>query len=404
MLIDVFDHSVRLIQDFTADPHELDLAINSISINPTTANSTRLFGALVEASKRLPAQAYTLNSMVQGQMVLISDAVDNANIETEAEANTAIAGRTLYAIGVGNNVDAAALQRLATTYIAATDFTQVTAKLNQTYDDMDKLAKSLYSFRYSTATQSGLRNVEFGVIANSNTAASSLINGQFDANLMTITAPVELLIKGVQTLAPGNASEMQAVLRNSPTNTIDWAWSLDNTAIANITALPIDASYATLTAQSSGLLNVTTTFTIANSILSATHQLTTVVNGNSVSYELKGSAGTVMIAAQYVPVLQLPSGGNSAATLVAGNVDLSWTVTPKTIIGCAALISCGGGGSSAPAVQQQSAAQQAVATPITQTIAVGSLLPATNYYWKVVVTDPVTGLTADSQVSSFTTQ
>ncbi|MDX8378263.1 MAG: hypothetical protein R8L53_09605, partial [Mariprofundales bacterium] len=78
-------------------------------------------------------------------------------------------------------------------------------------------------------------------------------------------------------------------------------------------------------------------------------------------------------------------------------------VLTVAIISCAVLISCNSGGVTQGGSGVTQGGGGVTAVP-TQTITVGSLLPATTYYWKIVVTDPVTGVTASSKVDSFTTQ
>ncbi|MDX8377575.1 MAG: VWA domain-containing protein, partial [Mariprofundales bacterium] len=265
----VFDGQVRMVQDFTHDARQLAAAISGIQMQLATVNSTNLYGAIATGMGRLSG-GYSLNNMVQGQMVLITDGMDTAGLITENTALNSIGNNLFYVLGVGAGVDAAALQRLTSNYTQVADFTQVSNALEATYQAMDDLANSFYVFTYNTPLKAGTANtVQLTIANNSNTAADASVSGIFDASNITQTAVPELIIKGSSEMALGDTMVLTAFARMLPASMISYAWSSDNYSVASLFA---DTYSARLTAKTSGIVNVAVRHTLfAN--LQATHKV-----------------------------------------------------------------------------------------------------------------------------------
>ena len=148
---------------FTEDAQALKDAIDGISPSLSTDSSTDLFGAVIKATAL--AENKLAESEVQGirgavSVILFTDGTDQAARYAKQDAYEAVEDASqnisYYAIGLGNEIDVVALNRIGkTATVFADDTDALTTKFSEIADQIYAEVNSFYLFEYCTPKRDG---------------------------------------------------------------------------------------------------------------------------------------------------------------------------------------------------------------------------------------------------------
>jgi alpha-tubulin suppressor-like RCC1 family protein/uncharacterized protein YegL len=254
----VFDTDVTQVQDFTDDPHALSSAIDSIALRPLISGSTNLYGAIVTGMGRISTSA-SLDNVVEGQMVLITDGRDTAGFFTLSQAQAATANNLLFVLGVQNiELNVAAINSLTSRYTPIVNFSSLEQPLRDVNQYVKDYSNSFYQILYTTPARAGTHVLNLSVVNNSNVGANATISGTFDATGFS-QPPALVLIKGDSAMAVGTSIGLSAVTRMAAPDIHAYSWSIDDGTKGTLVQGSPDGSIATLTANQSGMINISAT-------------------------------------------------------------------------------------------------------------------------------------------------
>ena len=179
------------LEPVTSDIFELKAAVNSITPNISSDNSTDLFGAVIKAAdqaKSILAAFGSQDITAAASVVIFTDGRDRANRYLKADAykavTTAPQGVTFFTLGVGNEIDKIELQTIGKNgYAEAATVSQLSAIFKQIAQLVNNEANSYYLFEYCSPIRNGAKN---GLIIEAFTGNSvGFIQTEFDATGFT---------------------------------------------------------------------------------------------------------------------------------------------------------------------------------------------------------------------------
>ncbi|HLP51274.1 MAG TPA: VWA domain-containing protein [Chitinophagales bacterium] len=227
-----FSEFVEEVQPFTGDISTLTTAINSIQRG---ASSTNLYGAVITGASAW-TDVYSISAIEQGFLVVLSDGSDTQGSRTLAEAKSSTDGKKVYTIGLGSEIDQAALKSLGNSgFFQITDVNELTAKFDEIQDDIKKFANSFYWLNYLSPKR-GNNEHQLTLKLNKNCPAGNYINGTFNsASFFSATQGV--YVNGGRTsfelVAGGSLSlSAQTVLGSNNSN---YTWVSSNPSITSMT-------------------------------------------------------------------------------------------------------------------------------------------------------------------------
>ncbi len=228
-----FDDTVTLVKDFSSNADSLADAIDSIQ--PAQAiTPTNFYGALIEGTSRWDDH-FDLTTITQGTLIVITDGTDTASRHRYQEALSAVKGKSVYTIGVGNELSPDVMTALGTSgTFALRNFDQLSATMQTVAQEVQNTANSFYYLHYASpkrraegSESNSNHRIELSVIDNANRGSSGKIVESFNsAEFSNVTA--EVIIAGPQVMEIQQEATFRAVTRWGPTPDTDYLWELAN--------------------------------------------------------------------------------------------------------------------------------------------------------------------------------
>ncbi len=225
-----FNDSVSLLQDFTNNTNTLIDTLDNIQ--PAVAiTPTDFYGAVITGASRIE-NTFDLTQIMQGNVVIITDGTDTAARNTYRDALASVRGKSVYTLGVGDEISADILQQIGTsgTY-ALRNFEQLNSTLTTINQQVVASANSFYYLHYASpkrgaeGARSSLHNIKLSVVNNANRSATSVITDQFDATEFS-NVQAEIVIAGPARLDLQEAGIYRASTRWGPQPNGNYLWSL----------------------------------------------------------------------------------------------------------------------------------------------------------------------------------
>lgn len=163
------EEDIHLLVDFSTNKSTIISAINSISSDISTDNSTNLNGAVIQGLGSLEARLAEVmvnpDVSTAGALVMFTDGTDQAGRVSQNAAENAVRSMTsqysIFTIGLGDEIDENVLERFGRDgfELAANSF-----DLNQAFLDVGKLVESasgsFYVLEYCSPKRSGEHNIQ----------------------------------------------------------------------------------------------------------------------------------------------------------------------------------------------------------------------------------------------------
>ena len=182
-----FDSKVNRILSFTKDESLLYAALDLI---PETGliGSTNLYEAIIEAADEWE-DIYTVNTLIDGSMVVFTDGRHNANPSIElSQAVAATEGKKVFIAALnGNDLDEVALKQIARTtdrYFQADDIASLEKLFSDIQAEILSISQSVYYLYYTSpiSDPSPYENsLRVTVDGNENRGADAIIQATFNS-------------------------------------------------------------------------------------------------------------------------------------------------------------------------------------------------------------------------------
>ena len=184
-----FDGSenIKQLQPASTDREILEGAINSISPNMSSDNSTNLYGAVIQsvevATQRL-SQTRQLDEIGSSAIVLFTDGTDQANRASKGQALEAVRNAdndiAFYSIGLGGEIDESVLGQIGrTSFVSAVNIGELLDSFREIGDLINNRANSFYLLEYCSPKRSGNNQLTIEVTRGSLTGSANTL---FDAS------------------------------------------------------------------------------------------------------------------------------------------------------------------------------------------------------------------------------
>lgn len=184
-----FDGSenIKQLQPITANTTTLKTAIDNISPNMSSDNSTNLYGAVIQsvtiATQRLN-QTRQLDKIGSNAVVIFTDGTDQANRASKGQALEAVSKAdkdiAFYTIGLGGEIDEAVLRSIGkTSFVSAINIGELLDRFREIGDLINGRANSFYLLEYCSPKRSGNNQLTIEVVKGS---IKGRANTLFDAS------------------------------------------------------------------------------------------------------------------------------------------------------------------------------------------------------------------------------
>ena len=225
-----FNDSVSLLRDFSSNANSLVETLDNIE--PAVAiTPTDFYGAVITGAGRV-IDSFDITQISQGSVIIITDGTDTAARNTYADALDAVNGKSVYTLGIGDDISATTLQEIGTsgTY-ALRNFEQLNSVLASINQQVLDSANSFYYLHYASPKRgaegaaSSIHDIELSVINNANNGSSAEINESFDSTDFS-NVEAEVIISGPQRLEILQSAVYSANTRWAPQPLSNYLWSL----------------------------------------------------------------------------------------------------------------------------------------------------------------------------------
>lgn len=167
-----FADVVKTRIDFTADKAALHAAVNAIS--GSDGPSTNLYGAIVNGMNKwtdgFQTPDSTVGQITAGIAIVITDGKDTAGLATLEAATQARGNKRLVAIGVGPDVDVAAMKNLVAPndklFLNPQTYQDLEGQLSSLTTRLQSLGRSVYTASYCSPKRAGQHELSFSLKAN----------------------------------------------------------------------------------------------------------------------------------------------------------------------------------------------------------------------------------------------
>ena len=257
-----FDDTVSLLQDFTSNTNILVDTLENIqpavAITPTDFN-----GAVITGTSRIE-NTFDLEQISQGNVIIITDGTDTAARNTFRDALDSVNGKSVYTLGVGDEISESTLQQIGTSgTFALRNFEQLASVLRSINQQVVDSANSFYFLHYASpkrgaeGAESSIHNIRLAVANNANRSGTSAITDQFDSTDFS-NVQAEVIISGQQRLEVQEAGIYRATTRWAPQPISSYVWSLpadnvscqiDRLSSTSIRVTAVATGNCTLTAE-----------------------------------------------------------------------------------------------------------------------------------------------------------
>ena len=270
-----FNDTASLLDDFTN--HTDNLLTTLENIQPAVAiTPTDFYGAVITGTSRVENSA-DLDQISQGNVIIITDGTDTAARNTLSSALDSVNGKSVYTLGVGDEISESILEQIGTSgTIALRNFEQLNAVLRSINQEVVDRANSFYFLHYASpkrgaeSADSSIHDIRLSVANNANTGGTSVITDQFDStDFSNVEAAV--VISGPQRLELQQAGIYRANTRWSSQPIGNFVWSLppqntschlDRLSSTSIRVTAVATGECTLTAEDQAAGGIQGWFTI----------------------------------------------------------------------------------------------------------------------------------------------
>lgn len=160
-----FDGSenIKQLQGTSTSSTTLKAAIDNISSQMSSDNSTNLYGAVIQginiASQKL-SQTRQLDEIASSAVVVFTDGTDQANRNTKGQALEAVKNAdkdmSIYTIGLGQEIDEGTLRAIGkTSFVSAVNIGELLDKFKEIGDLINGKANSYYLLEYCSPKRNG---------------------------------------------------------------------------------------------------------------------------------------------------------------------------------------------------------------------------------------------------------
>lgn len=226
-----FNDTVVKLKDFSTNLSSIVSTIDQIQ--PAIAiTPTNLYGAIIEGTSQW-TDSFDLSQITQGNLIVITDGEDTAARHDYQEALTSTQQKSVYTLGVGDQIASDVLESLGTSgYYPLTNFEELGNTLLNINNQVKDTANSFYYLHYASpkrraegAPGASDHTIELSLIKNANTAAGSSIQDTFNsAEFSNVSA--EVFITGQSTLEIQQTSTYRANTRWGPAPNNNYVWTV----------------------------------------------------------------------------------------------------------------------------------------------------------------------------------
>lgn len=179
--------NIKQLQGVSTNATVLKTAIDNISPQMSSDNSTNLYGAVIQgievATQKL-TQTRNLDEIASSAVVIFTDGTDQANRNTKGQALGAVANAdrdiSIYTIGLGGEIDEQVLREIGkTSFVSAANIGELLDSFREIGDLINGRANSYYLLEYCSPKRSG--NNQLTIEVNKG-ALVGRANSLFDAS------------------------------------------------------------------------------------------------------------------------------------------------------------------------------------------------------------------------------
>ncbi len=225
-----FNDTVSLLRDFSSNTDSL---VNTLeSIQPAVAiTPTDFYGAVIIGASRIE-DSFDITQISQGTVIIITDGTDTAARNTYLNATAAVNGKSVYTLGIGDEISEDVLHRIGTSgTFALRNFEQLNSVLTSINQQVVDSANSFYYLHYASpkrgaeSAASSEHTIRLSVQNNANRSGSSVITDRFDASEFS-NVQAEVVVSGPKRLELQQSAIYRANTRWGPQPISDYLWTL----------------------------------------------------------------------------------------------------------------------------------------------------------------------------------
>ena len=175
-----FSENIEMLSDFTSDKNILKTALQQYTLGNA---STNLYGAVTDGTS-LWQDTFSIDEIVQGSLIIFTDGNDTQGSSTLAEAVNAVRNKSVFTIGLGNEIQPEILEELGTAgYYPISNADQLTEKLNDIQNSITTIANSFYFLSYKSPKRGNFNHIlTIKIKNNPYTGDNSSIDAVFNSN------------------------------------------------------------------------------------------------------------------------------------------------------------------------------------------------------------------------------
>ncbi|MCF8262647.1 MAG: VWA domain-containing protein [Melioribacteraceae bacterium] len=175
-----FSDSPILVQGFTSNSALLKSAINSITTGFATTN---LYGAFVVGAAQLIDQ-FSFSNVVQSMLIVFTDGKDTQSSTSFNSAKSAVTGKQVYTVGLGNDIEPEILDELGTAgFYSISQANELTDKFLEIQNEIDSYSSSFYILNYySPKRGNNTHLLRLSLVGNTFTGAGSTLLAEYNSS------------------------------------------------------------------------------------------------------------------------------------------------------------------------------------------------------------------------------
>jgi len=219
-----FNDTVVQLKDFSTNLPSIVSTIDQIQ--PAIAiTPTNLYGAIIEGTSQW-SDSFDLSQITQGNLIVITDGADTAARHTYQEALASTQSKSVYTLGVGDEIASDVLESLGTAgYYPLTNFEELGNTLLNINNQVKDTANSFYYLHYASPKRraegpvsASDHLIQLSLEKNANAGAGSSIQDSFNSSeFSNVTA--EVFITGQSSLELQQSALYRANTRWGPAPT-----------------------------------------------------------------------------------------------------------------------------------------------------------------------------------------
>lgn len=248
-----FSDGPVLLQDFTDDKALLRAAINSIDMGFAT---TDLYGSVITGVSRWD-DLYSISSVVQGFLLILTDGNDTQGRYTLAQALNARGSKKVIVVGLGNEIQPSVLTQIGNAgFYPIDEASGLSAKFTEIQQQLSNWSNSFYWLNYMSPKRgNNTHQLKLTIKNNPNLSSDGYIVGEFNSkDFFSVSGGVyinadSLNPYGFTSLTiPRNGTRVLTGTTYLAYNVPRYQWSSSDTNKIKITSYSSDSSSVTISA------------------------------------------------------------------------------------------------------------------------------------------------------------